>query len=74
MCWKSNKDRDAYLSLTENITLNRIMRQRGENENARRFRELLEDFRNNEVSDEDVELLNNRVLQRFASTRKSYIR
>ena len=39
------------------------MRQRGEDENARRFRELLEDFRNNEVSDEDIELLNNRVLQ-----------
>jgi ATP-dependent DNA helicase PIF1 len=58
-----NKGRDAYLSLTENITLNRIMRQRGEDENARRFRKMLEHFRNNEVSDEDVELLNRRVLQ-----------
>src|SRR5204863_2605731 len=48
---ESNKGRDAYLSLTESITINRIMRQRGEGENARRFRELLEDFRKNEVSD-----------------------
>lgn len=60
---KVNQDRDAYLSLTESITLNRIMRQRGEDENARRFRELLEHIRNNKISDEDIELLNNRVLQ-----------
>ncbi len=59
---EANQGRDAYLSLTESITLNRIMRQRGEGENARRFRELLEHMQNNEVSDEDVELLNNRVL------------
>ena len=59
---EANKGRDAYLSLTESITLNRIMRQRGEDENARRFRELLEHMRNDEVSDEDVELLNSRVL------------
>jgi hypothetical protein len=39
------------------------MRQRGEDENARRFRDMLEHFRNDEVSDEDVELLNGRILQ-----------
>ena len=59
---EANNGRDAYLSLTESITLNRIMRQRGEDENARRFREVLEHLRNDEVSDEDVELLNSRVL------------
>ena len=60
---EANQGRDAYLSLTESITLNRIMRQRGEDENARRLRDLLEHIRNDEVSDEDVELFNTRILQ-----------
>ena len=38
---EANKGRDAYLSLTEGITLNRIMRQQGEDELAQRFREIL---------------------------------
>ena len=59
---EANNGRDAYLSLTENIALNRIMRQRGEDENAHRFRGVLEHLRNDEVSDTDVELLNSRVL------------
>ena len=59
---ESNKGREAYLSLTENITLKRIMRQRGEDENARRFRELLEHMRIDEVADEDIELINSRVI------------
>ena len=59
---EANNGCTAYLSLTESITLNRIMRQRGEDENARRFRELLEHMRINEVSDDDIELINKRVL------------
>lgn len=50
------------LSLTESITLNQIMRQRGEDENARRFRELLEHIRIDKISDDDLELFNNHVL------------
>ena len=62
---ESNNGLNAYISLTENITLNRIMRQRGEDEPARRFRELLEHMRMDEVSDEDIELLNTRVLDKL---------
>jgi hypothetical protein len=39
------------------------MRQRGEDESARRFRDMLENFRNDKVSDEDIELLNGHILQ-----------
>jgi ATP-dependent DNA helicase PIF1 len=59
---EANKGRDAYLSLTESITLNRIMRQQGEGELAQRFREILAHLRNDEVTDADVEFLNTRVL------------
>jgi len=59
---EANNGRDAYLSLTESITLNRIMRQRGEDVDTRRLHEILEHMRIQDVSDEDVELLNSRVL------------
>ena len=59
---EANNGRDAYLSLTENITLNRIMRQRREDADSRRLREVLEHMRIHDVLDEDVELLNTRVL------------
>jgi len=68
---ETNKGRDAYLALAESITLNRIMRQRGEDENARRLRELLEHMRVNEVSDEDVELLNTRFLDHLPPEQKA---
>src|SRR5271156_4879249 len=60
---EANTGSDAYLSLTENITLNRIMRQRGEDADTRRLREVLEHMRIQDVLDEDVELLNTRVLE-----------
>ena len=59
---EANKGRDAYLSLTEGITLNWIMRQQGEDELAQRFREILAHLRNDEVTDADTEFLNTRVL------------
>ena len=54
----ANNGRDAYMSLSESITLNRIMRQQGESELARRFREILDHMRHDVVSNEDVDLLN----------------
>jgi ATP-dependent DNA helicase PIF1 len=59
---EANKGRDAYMSLSESITLNRIMRQQGEDMATRQFREVLEHLRQNEITDADVEFLNTRVL------------
>jgi ATP-dependent DNA helicase PIF1 len=39
---EANHGRDTYLSLRENLTLNRIMRQRGEDDDTRKLREVLE--------------------------------
>ena len=63
---EANNGHDAYLSLTENITLNRIMRQRGEDVDTRRLREVLEHIQIEDVSDEDVGLLNSRVLDELS--------
>ena len=59
---EANKGRDVYLSLTENIILNRIMRQRGEGQAAQRFREVLQHLRDNEITDTDVDFLNTRMI------------
>ena len=69
MCWRPTKV--AYLALAESITLNRIMHQRGEDENARRLHELLEHMWVNKVSDEDVELLNTRFLDHLPPEQKA---
>src|SRR5271154_2564759 len=60
---EANHGRDTYLSLRENLTLNRIMRQRGEDDDTRKLREVLEHMRIQDVLDEDVELLNTRILE-----------
>src|SRR5579859_2897251 len=63
---ESNNGRDVYLSLTENITLNRMMRQRGDDIDTQRLREVLQHMRDENVGDEDVALLNSRVLDQLS--------
>ena len=60
---EANKGRDVYLSITENIILNRIMRQRGNDHVAQRFRQVLQHLRDNEITDTDVDFLNTRVIR-----------
>ena len=60
---EANKGRDVYLSITENIILNRIMRQRGNDHVAQRFRQVLQHLRDNEITDADVDFLNTRVIR-----------
>jgi len=67
----ANNGRDAYMSLSESITLNRIMRQQGESELARRFREILDHMRHDVVSNEDVDLLNTRVYANLSPDEKA---
>lgn len=59
---EANNDQDVYLSMTESMTLNQATRQRGEDESARRFRKLLQHMRIDKISDDNLELPNNRVL------------
>ena len=68
---EANKGRDVYLSLTENIALNRIMRQRGEGQAAQRFREVLQHLRDNEITDADVDFLNTRVINDLSPEERS---
>ena len=59
---ESNNGRDVYMSMTENLQLNRIMRQRGEDPQALQFREVLQHLRENSIVAEDVEFLNRRYI------------
>jgi hypothetical protein len=53
-----NNGRHIYLSITENIKLNRIIRQRGEDPQSLRFREVLQHLGGNSVIPEDIRFLN----------------
>jgi ATP-dependent exoDNAse (exonuclease V) alpha subunit len=58
-----NYGREIYLSLSENLTLNRLMRQREDDDGTRQLRQILEHLRNDTISDEDCDILNGRTLQ-----------
>jgi ATP-dependent DNA helicase PIF1 len=60
---KVNHGREVYLSLSENLTLNRLMRQRGDDDDIRRLRQVLEHLTNDTITDEDCDVLNSRTLQ-----------
>jgi ATP-dependent DNA helicase PIF1 len=50
---EGNKGRAAYMSLTESITLDRILRQQGDSPEAIRFREVLSNLKSIEATEHD---------------------
>ena len=58
----SNKGRALYMSLTESITLDRIMRQQGEDPPAVQFRQVLSNLQSMEVTEPDRQFLNTRYV------------
>ena len=59
---EANRGRDVYLSVTENIKLNRIMWQHGDDEQAQQFWKVLQHLLGNEITDAYVDFLNTRVI------------
>src|ERR1700685_308787 len=58
----SNKGRALYMSLTESITLDRTMRQQGENPAAVQFRQVLSNLQSMEATEADRQFLNTRYI------------
>jgi len=58
----SNKGRALYMSLTESITLDRIMRQQGEDPPAVQFRQVLSNLQSMEATEPDRQFLNTRYV------------
>lgn len=62
-----NRGRASYLSLKESITLERVMRQQGEDPETIRFREVLHDLCTNEATQQDCDFLNARFLHQLSA-------
>ena len=58
----SNKGRALFMSLMESITLDRIMRQQGENPSAVQFRQVLSNLQSMEATEADCQFLNTRYI------------
>src|SRR5436189_1710526 len=63
----SNKGRALYMSLTERITLDRIMRQQGEDPPAVQFRQVISNLQSMEVTELDCQFLNTRYVGNLSS-------
>jgi ATP-dependent DNA helicase PIF1 len=63
----SNKGRALYITLTESITLDRIMRQQGEDPPAVQFRQVLSNLQSMEATEPDRQFLNTRYIDNLSA-------